>query len=65
MQVKDTPKTVYGIEVCTCTFTGLQIRVRLGKLFSLFLLQNICFGYSKEPSLLKTQNTCLNLWVRK
>ena len=29
---------------------GLQIRVRIGKLFSLFLIQNICFGYSKEPS---------------
>ena len=30
--------------------TGLQIRVCIGKLFSLFLLQNICCGYSKEPS---------------
>ena len=30
--------------------TGLQIRVRIGKLFSLFLIQNICCGYSKEPS---------------
>ena len=29
--------------------TGLQIRVRIGKLFSLFLIQNICCGYSKEP----------------
>ena len=29
--------------------TGLQIRVCIGKLFSLFLIQNICFGYSKEP----------------
>ena len=29
---------------------GLQIRVRIGKLFSLFLIQNICCGYSKEPS---------------
>ena len=28
----------------------LQIRVRIGKLFSLFLIQNICCGYSKEPS---------------
>ena len=25
-------------------------RVRIGKLFSLFLIQNICCGYSKEPS---------------
>ena len=30
--------------------SGLQIRVRIGKLFSLFLMQNICCGYSKEPS---------------
>ena len=29
---------------------GLQIRLRIGKLFSLFLMQNICCGYSKEPS---------------
>ena len=29
---------------------GLQIRMRIGKLFSLFLMQNICCGYSKEPS---------------
>ena len=27
-----------------------QIRVRIGKLFSLFLSQNVCCGYSKEPS---------------
>ena len=31
-------------------FTWLQIRVRIGKLFYLFLIQNICCGYSKEPS---------------
>ena len=30
--------------------SGLQIKVRIGKLFSLFLIQNICCGYSKEPS---------------
>ena len=46
---------------CTCFFissdlhrrihiSGLQIRVRIGKLFSLFLVQNICCGYPKEPS---------------
>ena len=29
---------------------GLQIRVHNGKLFSSFLIQNICCGYSKEPS---------------
>ena len=30
--------------------TGLQINVRTWKLFFLFLNQNICCGYSKEPS---------------
>ena len=30
--------------------TGLQIRVRNGKLFFLLLNQNKCCGYSKEPS---------------
>ena len=29
---------------------GLQIRVHTGKLFFLFLNQNLCCGYSKEPS---------------
>ena len=29
---------------------GLQIRVHIGKLFSSFLIQNICCGYSNEPS---------------
>ena len=41
-------------------FSGPQIRVHNGKLFFLFLKQNICCGYSKELSLLSTQNTCLN-----
>ena len=31
-------------------FPGLQIRVCDQKLIFLFLNQNICFGYSKEPS---------------
>ena len=31
-------------------YPGLQIRVRIGILFSLFLIQNIWCGYSKEPS---------------
>ena len=31
-------------------FSGLQIRVRIGKLIPLLLIQNICCGYSKEPS---------------
>ena len=30
--------------------SGLQIRVRTGKLFFLLLNKNICCGYSKEPS---------------
>ena len=30
--------------------TGLQIRVRIGKLFSLFLIQNICCGFSNDLS---------------
>ena len=30
--------------------SGPQIRVRNGKLFFLFRNQNICCGYSKEPS---------------
>ena len=32
------------------TFTGPKIWVRNEKLFFLFLKQNICCGYSKEPS---------------
>ena len=35
---------------CYIHHSGLQIRVLIGKLFSLFLIQNICCGYSKEPS---------------
>ena len=34
----------------TCHGSGLQIRVRTRKLFFLILNQNICCGYSKEPS---------------
>ena len=30
--------------------TGFQLRVRTKKLIFLFLNQNICCGYSKEPS---------------
>ena len=30
--------------------SGLQIKVYIGKLFSLFCIQNICCMYSKEPS---------------
>ena len=32
------------------TIPDLQIRVRIVKLFSLFLILNICCGYSEEPS---------------
>ena len=32
------------------SYSGVQIRMRIGILFSLFLIQNICCGYSKEPS---------------
>ena len=31
-------------------YTGLQIKSVYWKPFSLFLIQNICCGYSKEPS---------------
>ena len=34
----------------TLVHAVLQIIVCIGKLFSLFLIQNICFGYSKESS---------------
>ena len=51
---------------------GLQIRVCTKKLIFLFLNQNICYVYSKEPSLtlnetvlLSTHNICLNWWIRK
>ena len=30
--------------------TVVILLARIGKLFSLFLIQNICCGYSKEPS---------------
>ena len=30
--------------------SGFQIRVGIGNLFSLSRIQNICCGYSKEPS---------------
>ena len=30
--------------------SGPQIKVSTGKLFSLFLIKNICCGYSTEPS---------------
>ena len=32
------------------TLTGLKLRVRNENLIFLFLNQNICCGYSKEPS---------------
>ena len=44
----------------TCIFPpiskfGLQVRLRNRKIIFLILSLNICFGYSKEPSLLSTQ----------
>ena len=57
------------IQVKITHSTGLQIRVRIGKIFSLFLSQNIVVGTQKnrlnKGSLLSTQNTCLNWWIRK
>ena len=47
--VSVTGTRVNGYQICKHG-TGLRIRVRIGKLFSLFLKQNICCGYSKEPS---------------
>ena len=45
-------------------FSGLKIIVRIGKLFSLFLIQTYVVGTQKnrlnETVLLSTQNTCLN-----
>ena len=50
-----------------CVFkmdSGLQIRVRIGKLFPLFFIQTCVVGTQKnrlnETVLLSTQNTCLN-----
>ena len=44
--------------------TGLQIRVCIGKLFSLFLFKTYVVGTQKnrlnETVLLSAQNTCLN-----
>ena len=41
---------IIGVCRLSISKSGLQIRVRTGKLFFLFLNQNICCGYSKEPS---------------
>ena len=38
------------LHILTKSTAGLQIRVHIGKLFSLFLIQNICYGYLKELS---------------
>ena len=40
---------MHDVKLVFATY-GLQIRVHTGKLFFLFLNQNICYGYSKEPS---------------
>ena len=41
----------HTVFIRTCILSGLQIRVCIGKLFSLFLTQNICCGNSKKPRL--------------
>ena len=41
---------LHSLSMALLSTPGLQIRVCIGKLFSLFLIQNICCGYSKEPS---------------
>ena len=41
---------IYSLTSRNIQGSGLQIRVHIGKLCSLFLIQNICCGYSKEPS---------------
>ena len=57
-------RNVLPCKFSSSCMSGLQIRERIGKLFSLFLIQNICFGYSKEPSQrdgsFEHQNTCFN-----
>ena len=40
----------YSYSTVLSCVSGLQIRVCIGKLFPLFLIQNICCGYSKESS---------------
>ena len=61
---------------CTCsykrtlnTLTGPQIRVRNWKSFSYFSTKTYVVGTQKnrlnETVLLRTQNTCLNRWIRK
>ena len=50
LSVLDGKKTDISKDAPVKGNSGLQIRVRIGKLFSLFLIQNICCGYSKELS---------------
>ena len=56
------------ISLCI-NIAGLQIRVRIGKLFLYFSSKTYVVGTQKnrlnERVLLSTQNTCLNWWVRK
>ena len=57
------------VEFMIQNIPGLQIRVCIGKFFSLFLIQNMLWVLKKnrlnETVLLSTQNTCFNWWVRK
>ena len=43
-------KSLFTVQPVVAANSGPQIRVRNLKLFFLFLNQNICCGYSKEPS---------------
>ena len=45
-----TVKVLLHYPKCVLTYAGPQIRVHNRKLFFLFLKQNICCGYPKEPS---------------
>ena len=54
----------WSIQVDAYVSTDLQKKMCIGEFVSLFLIQNICCGYSKEclneTVLLSTQNICLN-----
>ena len=57
------------ISIYMYTKRGLQIRMHIWKLFFLFLYQNICCGYSKDPSqwdfASQHPKTRFNWWVRE
>ena len=61
-------KLIDQLQQKTCT-AGPQIRVCNEKLFSYFSTKTYVVGTQKnrlnETVLLRTQNTCLNRWIRK